>query len=162
MCSLISPKSLLLCNGLCWSIYASGITRIFLFHLIVVRSEAWIFKIISGCLLKQWYWPSVLLHLPLVPHICVAELGRHWFWWWLVACLATSHYLNKWWLFIYHNPRDRLNRLSVTKLPLRSLSAILMPCCWGGDEWWITEYITYRHVHSPTHVFSLRREHLYW
>ena len=32
---------------------------------------------------------------PLVPHICVNELGRHWFRQWLVACLAPSHCLNQ-------------------------------------------------------------------
>ena len=37
----------------------------------------------------------VLTHFPLVPHICVSELGQHWFRLWLVACSAPSHYLNQ-------------------------------------------------------------------
>ena len=36
------------------------------------------------------------LNSPLmVPHICVSELGQHWFRWWLVACIVPSHYLNQ-------------------------------------------------------------------
>ena len=31
-----------------------------------------------------------------VTHICVLELGHHWFIYWLVACSAPSHYLNQW------------------------------------------------------------------
>ena len=44
-----------------------------------------------------------LIHLPLMPHICIKELGQHWFRWWLVAwsalCTeqATSHHLNQCW-----------------------------------------------------------------
>ena len=33
------------------------------------------------------YWGRVM-------HICIRKLGHHWFRQWLVACLATSHYLN--------------------------------------------------------------------
>ena len=36
-----------------------------------------------------------LTHLPLVPHICVGDLGQHWFQKWLVAYSAPSHYLNQ-------------------------------------------------------------------
>ena len=42
-----------------------------------------------------------LTHLPLVPHICVGKLSHYWFRQWLVACSATSHYLNQYWLFVY-------------------------------------------------------------
>ena len=38
---------------------------------------------------------NVLTHLPLMPHICVSEMGQHWFRLWLLAYLAPSHYLNK-------------------------------------------------------------------
>ena len=34
-----------------------------------------------------------LTHLPPVFHICITELGQHWFRWWLVAYSAPSHYL---------------------------------------------------------------------
>ena len=33
-----------------------------------------------------------LTHPPLVPHIYVNEMSQHWARYWLVACLATSHY----------------------------------------------------------------------
>ena len=33
--------------------------------------------------------------LPLVPHMCVNELGQHWLRLWLVAWWAPSHYLNQ-------------------------------------------------------------------
>ena len=46
--------------------------------------------------------------LHLVPHICIVELGHHWFRFWLVTCLAPSHHLNQWWLLISHTPRNRL------------------------------------------------------
>ena len=42
----------------------------------------------------------MLSHLPLVPHICVSELGKHWFRQWLVASSAPSHYLNQCWLIV--------------------------------------------------------------
>ena len=38
-----------------------------------------------------------LTHWGGVTHICVVELGHHWFRWWLVACSASSHYLNQCW-----------------------------------------------------------------
>ena len=47
----------------------------------------------------------LLTHRTLMPHICVRELGQHWFRWWLVACLAPSHYLNRHWLIV--NPIHR-------------------------------------------------------
>ena len=45
-----------------------------------------------------------LTHLPLVPHICVNELGRQWFRWWVFACSAPSHYLNQCWLVVNWQP----------------------------------------------------------
>ena len=38
-----------------------------------------------------------LTHWGRVTHICVVELGHHWFRQWLVACSAPSHYLNQCW-----------------------------------------------------------------
>ena len=35
-----------------------------------------------------------------MPHICVGELGQHWFRQWLVACSAPSHYWNQCWLIV--------------------------------------------------------------
>ena len=59
-------------------------------------------------MIGQYLWyisPS-----PLVPHICVTELGHHWIRWWLGTCLAPSHYLNQWWLLINHIPHSRRRR----------------------------------------------------
>ena len=47
---------------------------------------------------------SELTHLPLVLHVCVKELGHHWFRWWLVAYSAPSHYLNQCWLIVNRTP----------------------------------------------------------
>ena len=41
-------------------------------------------------LLRLDYWGWVM-------HICVGNLGRHWFRWWLVTYAASSHYLNQCW-----------------------------------------------------------------
>ena len=46
----------------------------------------------ASCLNVLTKW---LTHLPLVPHICVSELGQHWFRYWLVAYSALHHYLNQ-------------------------------------------------------------------
>ena len=43
---------------------------------------------------------SELTHLPLVLHICISELGPHWFRQWLVASSTTGHYRNKCWLIV--------------------------------------------------------------
>ena len=39
-------------------------------------------------------------HLLLMLHIWVSKMGQHWFRYWLVACLAPSHYLNRCWLIV--------------------------------------------------------------
>ena len=39
-----------------------------------------------------------LTHLSLVLHKCVGELGHHWSMQWLVACSASSHYMNQCWI----------------------------------------------------------------
>ena len=41
-------------------------------------------------------------------NICVGELGKHWFRLWIVACLATNHYLNKFWIFVNWIHRNKL------------------------------------------------------
>ena len=50
---------------------------------------------------------SALIHLLLVQHIWIIDLDYLRFAWWLVACLALSHYLNQWWLPINHIPKNR-------------------------------------------------------
>ena len=48
-----------------------------------------------------------LTHI-LVPHICVNELGQHWFRLWHVACSAPSCYLNQCWLIVNWSHRNKL------------------------------------------------------
>ena len=50
-----------------------------------------------------------LTHIPLVPHICVGELGQHWFRYMyrLVACSAPSHCLNHCWLIVNWTPGNK-------------------------------------------------------
>ena len=52
---------------------------------------------------KLW----TLTHLPLVPHICVSELDQHSFRQWLVACSASTHYLNQYWLIVDQTLRNK-------------------------------------------------------
>ena len=55
------------------------------------------------------YWPQLAsTYLPLVPHICVGELGQPYFKYWLVACLAPSHYLNQCWVIVNGTLRNKL------------------------------------------------------
>ena len=49
-----------------------------------------------------------LTHHPRVPHICVIELGEHWFRKWLVPCSAPSHYLNQCCLIVDWTLRNKL------------------------------------------------------
>ena len=59
-------------------------------------------------------------------------ISQHWFWWWLGADQATSHYLNQWWL-VY--------RCIYTSLSLNELLIASWPCnCARGtiyDLFWI-------------------------
>ena len=38
---------------------------------------------------------AVLNHIPLAPHLCISELGQHWFRYWLVTYLVLTYYLNQ-------------------------------------------------------------------
>ena len=49
-----------------------------------------------------------LTHFPLVPHICISELGQHWFRWWLVPCSTPSHHLNQCCLNVNGTLRNKL------------------------------------------------------
>ena len=42
-----------------------------------------------------------------MPHLWVAELGQHWFRWWLVAFWAPSHYLSRWWRTVNWTVRNK-------------------------------------------------------
>ena len=97
-----------------------------------------------------------LTHLPPVPHICVIELGQHWFRWWLVAYSVPSHYLNQCWIGLdwiclttTHVLQDilsigpletnfsgiliQIQNLTFMKMHLK-MSAKWWPFCSGGDE----------------------------
>ena len=86
-----------------------------------------------------------LTHLPLVPHICVSELGHHLFRWWLVACSAPSHYLNKCWFTINWTTRNtfqwNLNRNFIIfiqqkhlKMSSAKMAAILSRGRWINEK----------------------------
>ena len=49
-----------------------------------------------------------LTHWDQVTHICVIELGHHWFRQWLVVCLAPSHYLDQCWKIFNWTFRNKL------------------------------------------------------
>ena len=49
-----------------------------------------------------------LTHLPLVLHICIGELGQHWFRWWLVVYWVPSHYLNQCYDIVNWTIRNKL------------------------------------------------------
>ena len=55
-----------------------------------------------------WVFCWQLTHLPLVLHICVSEVGQHWFRYRLVAYSAPNHYLNNYWIITKWTPRNKL------------------------------------------------------
>ena len=74
-------------------------------------------------------------HLPLVPHICVSELGQHWFRSWLVAYSAPSHYLKNAGLLStgpsgtnFSDILIKIQDFSFTKMHLIISSAKWQPC----------------------------------
>ena len=81
-----------------------------------------------------------LTHLPQVPHICVNELGQHWFRWWFVAFSAPSHYLNQYWVIFNWALRNKLQwnfnqnaKLFIHGNTYEISSAKWQPFCPGGD-----------------------------
>ena len=92
---------------------------------------------------QQKYKSRALTHLPLVPHICVSELGQHWFRQWLVAYSAPSHYRNQCWFIVNWTLRNKLQwnsnqntslNFSLMKMHLKVSSVKWRPFCPGGDE----------------------------
>ena len=61
-----------------------------------------------GTLKKVLRIYSSLNHWGQVTHICVAELGHHWFRLWLVPCSAPSYYLNQCWNIVNWTFRKKL------------------------------------------------------
>ena len=75
---------------------------------------------------------------PLVLHLCVHELGRHWFRQWLVAYSAPSHYLNQCRVIANWISRNKLqwnfieiHNFSFPKMHLKIPSAEWRPFCAG-------------------------------
>ena len=63
-----------------------------------------------------------LTYLLIEPHICVSELGQHWFRYWLVFCLAPSHHLNQHWRIINWTLRNKLQwNLNQNKKPFSTM-----------------------------------------
>ena len=79
----------------------------------------------------------LLTHLPLVPHICISELGQHWFRKWLVAYSAPSHYLNQCCLIVNWTIQWNFNqntKFFIYKMHLKMSSAKWRPLYPRRDE----------------------------
>ena len=79
---------------------------------------------LRSMIMCQWVG-SPLTHLPLVPHICISELGQNWFRWLLsIGTLGpnSSEILLK------------IQNFSFTKMHQKISSAKWWPFCPGGDE----------------------------
>ena len=82
-------------------------------------------------------------------HICVSKLGNHWFRWWLVAHLSSSHYLNQCYPIVnlalsnkLQGYFDKYTTNSVEKLQLKLSPAqwhpfVLASMHWGMYCTWI-------------------------
>ena len=82
-----------------------------------------------------------LPHLPLVPHICVSDLGQHWFRWWLVAYSPPSHYLNHAGLLLlgplgtnFSEIFIKIQNFSFMKINLKIFSVRIAAILSRGDE----------------------------
>ena len=76
-----------------------------------------------------------------MPHVCVSELGQHWFRKWLVAYSAPSHYLTSAVVLSIGSLGTNMNeilitiqKVSFTKMHLKILSVKQRPFCPGVDE----------------------------
>ena len=126
--SVLSTNKLLkLGPSLCWFILRTAIRNL----------KAWIHNNIS----QNTMWHNQLISSPPVPHICVSELGQHWFRWWLGAYSAPSHYLNQclnivnWTLGTnFGEILIKIRTFSFKNIHLKMLSAKWRPFCPGEDE----------------------------
>ena len=72
----------------------------------------------------------MLTHLPLVPHICVGELGPHWFMYNGLSPVRRQaiNYLNQWWLIVNWTPENKfqrnLNRNSIISIQENSFENV--------------------------------------
>ena len=85
---------------------------------------------------SKYEFSQFLTHLPIVPHICIRQLGEHWFRWWLVAYLAPNHYIKQCWVIVNWTLRNSLqwnfnqnSKFFIRKmcLEMSSASKILQP-----------------------------------
>ena len=67
-------------------------------------------------------------------HISIGELGHHWFWWWLVTCLVTSHYLNHCWLVNINCTFTDTFQGNLNQKPISSGKLIWKYCLQNGDH----------------------------
>ena len=69
-------------------------------------------------------------HPHLVSHICVSDLGQHWFRKWLVASSAPRHYLNRCWHIVNWTLRNKLqwNKNQNTKLFIHENVSEIIVC----------------------------------
>ena len=69
---------------------------------------------------------------PLVPHICVSELGQHWSRHWLVACSVHSHFLDQCCRIVNWTPRNKLqwNSIKVQNFYFKKMHLKMLPAKW--------------------------------
>ena len=65
-----------------------------------------------------------------VMHICASKLSNYWFRWWLVACSATSHYLNPCWYIVNGTLRN------ILKWNIYTFSLKKMHLKMSSVKWW--------------------------
>ena len=101
-----------------------------------------LFKIINLQLLIISVYATICLnHWGRVTHICVVDLGHHWFRYWLVACSAPSHYLNLCWNIVYWTFRHKLqwnfNRNSIIFIQEIAFANVFckMASILSGPQW---------------------------
>ena len=74
-----------------WPNPDAGLTNIYLENRSLALPTMWLFN---------------LTHWGRVTHICVAELGHHWFRQWFVACSVPGHFLDQCWLIVNWTPKN--------------------------------------------------------
>ena len=77
---------------------------------------------------------SELTHLPLVLHICVSELGHHWFRYWPVAYSVPSHYLNQCWFIVKWDSWEQISVKFVSEFYHFHPRKCIWKCCL--QKWW--------------------------
>ena len=75
------------------------------------------------------------------PNICVSELGQHWFRYWLVACSASSHCLNKCCLIVNwtlrNKPQWNKNQNTKVFIPVNAFENVVceMAAIFSRERW---------------------------